>query len=245
MYDYVIVGAGSAGCVLAARLTEDPDVSVLLIEAGPPDTIENIHVPVAFGQLFRTEVDWDYSTAAEPFADRRRIYLPRGKTLGGSSSTNAMVYIRGNRADYDGWRDELAARAGAMTSCSLTSSAPRTTSAAPLSCTAAGGPLTVCDDRAPNPITDAFLEACAQAGLPANEDFNGAEQDGFGRYQRTQREGRRCSAAVAYLHPAISRPNLTVETYMQVHRVLFEGERAVGVQGARLGERTTFAPSAR
>ena len=102
MYDYVIVGAGSAGCVLANRLSEDPDVSVALIEAGPPDTLENIHVPIAFSQLFRTEVDWDYSTAAEPFADRRRIYLPRGKTLGGSSSTNAMVYIRGNRADYDG-----------------------------------------------------------------------------------------------------------------------------------------------
>ena len=102
-FDFVIVGAGSAGCVLANRLSEDPDVSVALIEAGPPDTLENIHVPVAFGQLFRTEVDWDYSTAAEPFADRRRIYLPRGKTLGGSSSTNAMVYIRGNPLDYDSW----------------------------------------------------------------------------------------------------------------------------------------------
>jgi choline dehydrogenase-like flavoprotein len=101
MYDYVIVGAGSAGCVLAARLSEDPDVKVLLIEAGPPDGIDNIHVPVAFGQLFRTQVDWDYSTVLEPHVNRRRIYIPRGKTLGGSSSINAMIYIRGSRADYD------------------------------------------------------------------------------------------------------------------------------------------------
>ena len=234
-YDYVIVGAGSAGCVLAARLSEDPDVSVALIEAGPPDTIENIHVPVAFGQLFRTQVDWDYSTAAEPFADRRRIYLPRGKTLGGSSSTNAMVYIRGNRADYDGWRDAGCEGWGFDDLLPYFKRAEDNERGAS-ELHGAGGPLTVSEDRAPNPITDAFLEACAQAGLPANEDFNGAAQDGFGRYQRTQRDGRRCSAAVAYLHPAMSRPNLTVETYMQVHRVLFEGERAVGVQGARLGE---------
>src|SRR4051795_10379147 len=105
MYDYVIVGAGSAGCVLAARLSEDPDVKVCLLEAGPPDTAQNIHVPVQFGKLFKTQVDWDYSTAPEPFLDRRRVYLPRGRTLGGSSSINAMIYIRGNRADYDGWRD--------------------------------------------------------------------------------------------------------------------------------------------
>ena len=234
-YDYVIVGAGSAGCVLAARLSEDPDVRVALIEAGPPDTIENIHVPVAFSTLFRTQVDWDYSTAAEPHADRRRIYLPRGKTLGGSSSTNAMVYIRGNRADYDGWR------AAGCTGWGFEDLLPHFIRAednerGASALHGAGGPLTVSEDRAPNPITDAFLQACAQAGLPANEDFNGATQEGFGRYQRTQREGRRCSAAVAYLHPAMARANLVVETHMQVHRVLFEGERAIGVQAARLGE---------
>jgi choline dehydrogenase len=234
-YDYVIVGAGSAGCVLAARLSEDPDVSVALIEAGPPDTIENIHVPVAFPALFRTQVDWDYSTAAEPHADRRRIYLPRGKTLGGSSSINAMVYIRGNRADYDGWRADGCEGWGwddLLPYFLRAEDNERGASALH----GAGGPLSVGEDRAPNPITDAFLEACSQAGMPANEDFNGPSQDGFGRYQRTQRDGRRCSAAVAYLHPAMGRPNLTVETYMQVHRVLFEGDRAVGVQGARLGE---------
>ncbi|MEA2466812.1 MAG: choline dehydrogenase, partial [Thermoleophilaceae bacterium] len=104
-YDYVIVGAGSAGCVLAARLTEDPDVSVLLVEAGPPDVKENIHVPAAFGSLFKTDVDWDYATAPEDGCNGRMMFLPRGKTLGGSSSINAMVYIRGARQDYDGWRD--------------------------------------------------------------------------------------------------------------------------------------------
>jgi choline dehydrogenase len=235
MHDYVIVGAGSAGCVLAARLSEDPDVKVLLIEAGPPDAIETIHMPAAFSQLFRSEVDWDYSTSAEPAADRRRFYLPRGKTLGGSSSINAMVYIRGNRADYDGWRDQGCAGWGwddLLPFFLRAEDNERGTS--PLHGT--GGPLTVSDDRAPNPITDAFLEACAQAGLPANEDFNGSSQDGFGRYQRTQRAGRRCSAALAYLHPAASRPNLTIETYMQAHRVIFEGGRAVGVQAARLGQ---------
>jgi choline dehydrogenase len=221
--------------VLAARLSEDPDVSVLLIEAGPPDTSENIHVPVAFSQLFRTEVDWDYSTGAEPFADRRRIYLPRGKTLGGSSSTNAMVYIRGNRLDYDGWR-ERGCEGWGYDDLLPYFMRDEDNERGASEYHGAGGPLTVSDDRARNPITDAFLEACAQAGLPTNEDFNGASQDGFGRYQRTQRQGRRCSAAVAYLHPVLARPNLTVQTYTQVHRVLFEGERAVGVQAARLGE---------
>jgi len=244
MYDYVIVGAGSAGCVLANRLSEDPAVSVALIEAGPPDTLENIHVPLAFGQLFRTEVDWDYSTAAEPFADRRRIYLPRGKTLGGSSSTNAMVYIRGNRADYDGWRDAGCEGWGFDELLPYFKRAEDNERGSS-ELHGSGGPLTVSGDRAPNPITTPSWRLVRRPVCPPTRTSNGAEQDGFGRYQRTQREGRRCSAAVAYLHPAMSRPNLTVETYMQVHRVLFEGERAVGVQGARLGSCTTFALSAR
>src|SRR5262249_627195 len=109
MYDYVIVGAGSAGSVLAARLSEDPECKVCLLEAGPPDGGDNIHTPMAFGKLFKTQYDWDYSTAPEPNCDRRRIYLPRGRMLGGSSSMNAMIYMRGNRADYDGWRDDGAA----------------------------------------------------------------------------------------------------------------------------------------
>jgi choline dehydrogenase-like flavoprotein len=235
MHDYVIVGAGSAGCVLAARLTEDPDVSVLLIEAGPPDTVENIHVPVAFSQLMRTQVDWDYSTGLEPYVDRRRIYLPRGRTLGGSSSINAMIYIRGNRADYDEWRDGGCEGWGYDDLLPyFKRSEDNERGASELH--GAGGPLAVSDGRSRNPIMDAFLEAVAAAGHPANEDFNGEVQEGFGRYQLNQRDGKRCSAAVAYLHPAMERPNLEVRTYTQVHRLLFENGRAVGVEAARLGE---------
>jgi choline dehydrogenase len=233
-YDYVIVGAGSAGCVLAARLSEDQDVTVALVEAGPADTADNIHVPVGFAQLLRTEVDWDYSTGPEPFADMQRIYLPRGKVLGGSSSINTMIYIRGNRADYDGWAEAGCAGWGyddLLPYFKRAEDNERGTS----EFHGAGGPLSVSENRSRNPMSDAFLEACAQAGLPANEDFNGAAQDGFGYYQVTQRNGRRCSAA-AYLSPAMSRPNLVVETSMQVHRALFEGQRAVGVQAARWGE---------
>ena len=234
MYDYVIVGAGSAGCVLAARLTEDPDVSVLLIEAGPPDRSENIHVPAAFAQLLHSQLDWDYSTGPEPFADRRRVHLPRGRTLGGSSSLNWMVYIRGHRADYDQWRDAGCEGWGYEELLPYFIRAEDNERGAS-QYHGTGGPLKVSDGRSRNPIAEAFLDACDQAGQSRNEDFNGAEQDGFGRYQVTQRDGRRCSTAVGYLHPASSRANLTVETFTQVHRVLFEDGRAVGVKAARLG----------
>ncbi len=232
MYDYVIVGAGSAGCVLAARLSEDPDVSVLLLEAGPPDVKENIHVPLGYLQLARTDVDWDYYTAPEPNCDGRRLSLPRGKVLGGSSSMNAMVYIRGNRADYDewgvlgwGWDDLFPYFLRAEDNERGASEWH-----------AVGGPLPVSDQRSGNAITPAFADAGAEAGLPRNEDFNGAEQDGVGMYQVTQRGGMRASAAVAYLHPAMERPNLTVMPYMHVNRLLFEGTRAVGVEASQLGQ---------
>jgi choline dehydrogenase len=232
MYDYVIVGAGSAGCVLAARLSEDPEVSVLLLEAGPPDTNENLHVPLGYLKLARTEVDWDYSTAPEPNCNDRRISLPRGKVLGGSSAINAMIYIRGNPLDYDewgvpgwGWDDLFPYFLKAEDNERGASEWHAT-----------GGPLPVSDQRSGNVITPAFVEAGAEAGLARNEDFNGAEQDGVGMYQVTQRGGMRASAAVAYLHPALDRPNLTVMPYMPVTRVLFEGTRAVGVEATRLGE---------
>jgi choline dehydrogenase len=239
MYDYVIVGAGSAGCVLAARLTEDPDVSVLLIEAGPPDSIENIHVPLAFSQLIHSQVDWDYSTLPEPFADRRRVQLPRGKTLGGSSSINWMVYIRGHRADFDEWRD------GGCEGWGYDDLLPyfkrsEDNERGASEYHGAGGPLAVSEGRSRNPMTEAFLEACDQASQLRNDDFNGAEQDGFGRYQVTQGDGRRCSTAVGYLHPAMSRANLTVEPFTLVHRVLFENGRAVGVEASRLQELKEF-----
>jgi choline dehydrogenase len=232
MYDYVIVGAGSAGCVLAARLSEDPDVSVLLLEAGPPDVKENLHVPLGYLKLARTDVDWDYDTAPEPNCGGRRLPLPRGKVLGGSSSMNAMIYIRGNRADYDGWGVPGWAWDDLFPYFLRAEDNER----GPSEWHGVGGPLPVSDQRSGNAITPAFVDAGAEAGLPRNEDFNGAEQDGVGMYQLTQRGGMRASAAVAYLHPAVERPNLTVMPYMHVDRVLFEGTRAVGVEASQLGQ---------
>jgi choline dehydrogenase len=232
VFDYVIVGAGSAGCVLAHRLTEDPDCQVLLIEAGPPDTADFIHIPAAFSALFRTQHDWDHMTGWEPGAHGRRIYLPRGRMLGGSSSLNAMIYIRGNPLDYDEWAvpgwswDELLPY--------FLKAEDNERGASEFH--GAGGPLPVSEARARSASCQAFLEAADAYGLPANPDFNDGEQDGVGWYQVTQRDGRRASTAVAYLHPAGERPNLTVETHAQVLKVLFEGTRAVGVAAARAGE---------
>jgi choline dehydrogenase len=231
MYDYVIVGAGSAGCVLANRLTEDPDVSVLLLEAGGPDTNELVHLPAAFSALYRTAQDWDHSTIYEPFANDRRIYLPRGKVLGGSSSINAMIYIRGNPLDYDEWGpgwtwDEMLPY--------FKRSEDNERGESELH--GAGGPLPVSEGRSRNPLTQMFLDSATGLGLPPNEDFNGPEQDGVGWYQVTHRNGARASAAVAYLHPVMNRPNLTVETHVHALSVLFEDGRAVGVVGARLSE---------
>jgi choline dehydrogenase len=231
MYDYVIVGAGSAGCVLANRLSEDPDVSVLLIEAGGPDTNELVHLPAAFSALYRSAQDWDHSTIYEPFANDRRVYLPRGRVLGGSSSINALVYIRGNPIDYDGWgpgwtwgemlpyfkRAEDNERGESEFH-------------------GAGGPLSVSEGRSRNPLAQAFIDCALERGLPANEDFNDGSQDGIGWYQVTERNGARCSTAVGYLHPVMDRPNLTVETHVQALSILFEGGRATGVVGARLSE---------
>ncbi|HUB72963.1 MAG TPA: GMC family oxidoreductase N-terminal domain-containing protein [Solirubrobacteraceae bacterium] len=233
MYDYVIVGAGSAGCVLARRLSEDPDVRVLLLEAGPPDVNQNIHVPLGYLQLARTEVDWDYCTAPEQECGGRRIPLPRGRVLGGSSSINAMVYIRGNRLDYDEWGVPGWSAADLIPYFIKAERNERGASR----WHGADGPLPVGEGRSHNPIAAAFVEAGVQAGLERNEDFNGERQEGVGLYQVTQRGGMRASAAVAYLHPvAAERPNLTVMPYMLVHRVLFDGTRALGVEASQLGQ---------
>jgi choline dehydrogenase len=232
MYDYVIVGAGSAGCVLAARLSEDPEVSVLLLESGPPDVNQNVHVPLGYLQLARTEVDWDYASAPEPNCNGRRVSLPRGRVLGGSSSINAMVYIRGNRVDYDEWGASGWSWDDLFPYFLKAEDNERGAS----EWHAVGGPLPVSDQRSNNRISPAFVEAGVEVGLARNEDFNGAEQDGVGMYQVTQRGGMRASAAVSYLHPAMERPNLTVMPYMHVNRVLFDGKRAVGVEASQLGQ---------
>ncbi|WP_433259952.1 GMC family oxidoreductase [Actinosynnema sp. CS-041913] len=236
MYDYVIIGAGTAGCVLAARLSEDPDVTVCLLEAGPPDTADTIHLPVGAFRMFRTHLDWDYSTHEEPHLGRRRVYLPRGRVLGGSGSINTMVYIRGNRVDFDGWRQPGWGYDDLLPYFKLSEDNERGASAHH----GVGGPLAVSEGRSENPSTAAFVEAATQAGYRRNDDFNGAEQDGFGAFQVTQRDGRRCSTSTAFLGPALDRPNLTVETHFQAHRVLVEHGRAAGVTGTRFEEPVTI-----
>jgi len=232
MFDYVIVGAGSAGCVLANRLSEDPDVQVLLLEAGPADVNQNIHVPLGYLQLGATEVDWDYHSAPEEHCGGRRITLPRGRVLGGSSSINAMVYIRGNALDYDEWGVPGWAWADLLPYFCKAEDNERGSS----ELHGAGGPLPVSEQRSGNRISQAFVDAGVQAGLARNEDFNGAEQDGVGIYQVTQRGGMRASTAVAYLHPVAERANLTVMPHMLVQSIVFDGNRAVGVRASQLGE---------
>ena len=239
MYDYVIVGAGSAGCVLANRLSEDPDVEVLVIEAGGSDTSDLIHMPAGAAALMRTDKDWDHSSGYEPHANNRRIYMPRGRVLGGTSSINWMVYIRGNRLDYEEWRDLGCEGWGweHMLPC-FKRAEDNERGADELH--GAGGPLAVSDGRSHNAIAQAYIDAGVACGLEANDDFNGPEQGGVGWYQVTQRDGLRASAAACYLRPAMERPNLDVETHVQVLKILFDGTRAVGVQGVRLGERVEF-----
>jgi choline dehydrogenase len=224
-YDYIIVGAGSAGCVLANRLSEDPSVKVVLLEAGEKDKKQEIHIPAAFAKLFKTSLDWNYETEPEPALNNRKLYWPRGKMLGGSSSLNAMIYMRGAKSDYDHWYDlgndgwsfndvlpyfrkaEHQERAGHSTE----------------------GPLNVTDLRCVNPLSSAFVEAGQTIGLKRNDDFNGETQEGVGLYQVTQKNGQRHSTAAAYLKPVLGRPNLTVITGAQVTKIDVEKTEAVGV----------------
>jgi choline dehydrogenase-like flavoprotein len=234
VYDYVIVGAGSAGCVLAARLSEDPDVRVAILEAGGPDTRPEIAMPIAFPMLLKSSVDWDLLGEPEPGLGGKRLYLPRGKVVGGSGSINAMIYVRGNRADYDGWA------AGGAHGWSYDEVLPyfkrsEDNERGEDAYHGVGGPLSVSDSRAMSPLIETMIEASVLAGHEHNTDFNGAQQEGVGRFQLTQRDGRRCSTASAFLHPAAGRPNLDVLTDTLALRILFDGDRATGVEVWRDG----------
>jgi choline dehydrogenase-like flavoprotein len=228
-YDYVIVGAGSAGCALANRLSEDPSTRVLLIEAGGRDRSPNIKIPAAFAKQFHTKLDWDYATEPEPHVDSRSLYVPRGKGLGGSSSMNAMLYVRGRPLDYDAWEAQGATGWGFKDVLPyFIRSEDNARGASEFH--GSGGPLRVSEQRSPRPLDRRLLEASAGVGIPQIADYNGPEQDGVSMFQVTQSHGRRFSAADGYLRPALSRPNLELRMRANVLGVELAGKRAVGVR---------------
>jgi choline dehydrogenase len=237
-YDYIIVGAGSAGCVLAHRLTEDPEVTVLLLETGPWDNRFSwrLHMPAALAYpLMDRTYNWGYESEPEPDMNGRRMYCPRGRVLGGSSSINGMVYIRGHARDYDRW-----AQAKGMEGWSYAHVLPyfkkaETRAQGPDDYRGGEGPLGVATGACRNPLSQAFIEAAQQAGYAFTDDVNGYRQEGIGPYDMTVRQGRRSSAARAYLHPVLGRANLTVETRAFTTRVMIDGGRAVGLEYEQLG----------
>ena len=240
VFDYVIVGAGSAGCVLANRLSADRECSVLLIEAGGKDRNPLFRLPMLMGRLFHSGVyNWRYHTEPVPSLGGRSLYWPRGKVLGGSSTINGMIYVRGNRHDYDRW-----AQMG-LAGWSYEDVLPafrRSEGHVERDGTYHGGTgeLTVCRARGANPLFDTFMEAGRQAGHPVNDDFNGAEQQGFGRYDFNIRRGKRCSASTAFLRPIRHRRNLAIATDSLVRRVVVEGGRATGVEFAQGNDARTI-----
>jgi choline dehydrogenase len=229
MFDYVVVGAGSAGCVLAHRLSADPSCKVLLLEAGGEAESAAIAMPAAYMSLQDSAVDWAYRTVPQPALGGRRIFSPRGRVLGGSSAINYMIYIRGNRHDYDAWRDAGNPGWGYDDVLPLFIKSEDNRSLAD-AYHGRGGPLTVSSHRAPHPLVQRYLDAAEGLGLALNPDFNGASQHGCGMYQATIRDGARCSAELAFLRPARSRPNLTVLTHALATRILIEGTRAAGIE---------------
>jgi choline dehydrogenase len=229
-FDYVIVGAGSAGCVLANRLSANGKHSVLLLEAGPKDSNLWIHVPLGYGKLFKEKsVNWMYQTEPEPGLGGRQVFQPRGKVLGGSSSINGLLYVRGQHEDYDRWRQRGNAGWGYEDVLPYFRKAENQQRGAD-TYHGVGGPLPVSDWRHADPLSEAFVVAAAETGIPTNPDFNGATQEGAGFFQTTTRRGRRASTAFSYLRPAKNRGNLHIETSALAQRILFEGRRARAVE---------------
>ena len=234
-FDYVVVGAGSAGCVLANRLSADGGHSVLLLEAGPKDNNLWIHVPLGYGRLFKEKtVNWMYQTEPEPGLDGRTIFQPRGKVLGGSSSINGLLYVRGQHEDYDRWRQHGNSGWGFDDVLPYFKKAENQERGAD-DFHGAGGPLPVSDLVHADPLSAAFIAAAAETGIPVNPDFNGASQEGAGFFQTTTRRGRRASTAVAYLRPARGRENLHVETSALAQRILFDRHRADAIEFRQAG----------
>ena len=239
IFDYIIVGAGSAGCVLANRLTANGRHTVLLLEAGGEDKNPWIHIPIGYGKHFdNPKINWMYWSKPGEERIKRKVRQPRGKVVGGTSSINGLVYMRGQKEDYDHWR-QLGNTGWSYDDVLPYFKKSQDQGRGESEYHGAGGPLSVRDPKDPHPLADAYIEAAQQAGYSRNDDFNGADQEGFGYIQSTTRNGRRCSAAVGFLNPVRSRPNLTVASHALAHRVLFEGVRATGVEYRQNGQGIT------
>jgi choline dehydrogenase-like flavoprotein len=241
-YDYIIIGAGSAGCVLAARLSELPDARVLVLEAGPRDTNPYIHVPVGFAKMTSGKLLWGYETAPLRHANNRKAVYPQARVLGGGSSINAEIYTRGCPEDYDSWANELGCAGWGWNDLKkyFLRSEGNTRLSGPDHGT--DGPLGVSDLPTPSPLSQAYIDGCVEIGMPRNGDFNSGKQEGAGLYQTTTLNGRRCSAAVGYLKPVLNRKNLELRTDVTVKRIIFSKNRAVGVEiHTRAGVETLHA----
>ena len=226
--DYIVVGAGSAGCAVASRLSENNQHRVLLLEAGGPDEHPDIHVPARFSNLFHSDVDWDYETIPQPGLNNRREYIPRGKVYGGTSSMNAMVYQRGHPSDYDAWA-ELGNEGWGYADVLPYFRKMQHQERGESEHHGIHGPINVADPQDPNPLSLAFVESALELGFPPNADFNDGQQEGFGIYQLTQKNGIRHSSAGGYLHPALERGNFTALPFARVTQLLFDGTRCIGL----------------